>query len=153
MKNVGQPIRDSAPWISQCTKGPRWLNNIFLLSTEIWAEQLKKAPWCRWKGGAREHHPYIHLSSSWHWPTWRTLITSRAFELWATWAGVCPIFPTFSGSAPDSSNAFAPWLKNSEFILVSGKTTRIWCLLFLPQIVWGHSVKRGKAISVDCLNI
>ena len=39
MKNDGQPIRDSVPW---CTKDPRWLNNVFLFSTEIWAEQLKK---------------------------------------------------------------------------------------------------------------
>ena len=44
MKNDGQAIRDSFPWISQCTKDPHWLNNAFLFSTEIWAEQLKKAP-------------------------------------------------------------------------------------------------------------
>ena len=44
MKNVGQPIRDSLPWYSWFTKDPRWLNNVFLFSTEIWAEQLKKAP-------------------------------------------------------------------------------------------------------------
>ena len=44
MKNDGQPIRDSVPWNSRCTKDPRWLNNVFLFSTEIWAEQLKKAP-------------------------------------------------------------------------------------------------------------
>ena len=25
-------------------KDPRWLNNVFLFSTEIWAEQLKKQP-------------------------------------------------------------------------------------------------------------
>ena len=41
MKNDGQPIRDSVPWNSQCTKDPRWLKNFFLFSTEIWAEQLK----------------------------------------------------------------------------------------------------------------
>ena len=46
MKNDGQPIRDSVPWNSRCTKDPRWLNNVFLFSTEIWVEQLKKAP-CR----------------------------------------------------------------------------------------------------------
>ena len=44
MKNDGQPIRDSVPWNSRCTKDPHWLNNIFLFSTEIWAEQLKKPP-------------------------------------------------------------------------------------------------------------
>ena len=44
MKSDGQPIRDSVPWNSRCTKDPRWLNNIFLFSTEIWAEQLKKTP-------------------------------------------------------------------------------------------------------------
>ena len=46
MKNVGQSIRDSVsvPWNSRCTKDPHWLNNIFLFSTEIWAEQLKKTP-------------------------------------------------------------------------------------------------------------
>ena len=44
MKNDGQPIRVSVPWNSRCTKGPRWLNNVFLFSTEIWAEQLKKPP-------------------------------------------------------------------------------------------------------------
>ena len=42
MKNDGQPIRDSVPWNSRCTKDPCWLNNVFLFSTEIWAEQLKK---------------------------------------------------------------------------------------------------------------
>ena len=44
MKNDGQPIRDSVPWNFWCTKDPRWLNNIFLFSTENWAEQLKKPP-------------------------------------------------------------------------------------------------------------
>ena len=44
MKNSGPPIRDSVPWNSQCKKDPRWLNNVLLFSTEIWAEQLKKAP-------------------------------------------------------------------------------------------------------------
>ena len=44
MKNIGQPIRDSLPWYSWCTKDPRWLNNVFLFSTEIWAEQLEKPP-------------------------------------------------------------------------------------------------------------
>ena len=43
MKNNGQPIRDSVPWNSRCTKDPRWLNNVFIFSTEIWAEQLKKS--------------------------------------------------------------------------------------------------------------
>ena len=33
-----------------------------------------------------------------------------AFELCATWAGLWPIFPTFRGSAPHSSKAFAPSL-------------------------------------------
>ena len=42
MKNNGQPMRDSVPWNFQCTKDPRWLNNVFLFSTEIWADQLKK---------------------------------------------------------------------------------------------------------------
>ena len=46
MKNNGQPIRESVPWNSRCTKDPCWLNNIFLFSTEIWAEQLKKHPVC-----------------------------------------------------------------------------------------------------------
>ena len=45
MKNDGQPIRDSVPWNSRCTKDPCWLNIVFLFSTEIWAEQLKKAPY------------------------------------------------------------------------------------------------------------
>ena len=53
MKNAGQPIRDSLPWYFWCTKDPRWLNNVFLFSTEIWAEQLKKAP-CTHKA---EPHP------------------------------------------------------------------------------------------------
>ena len=44
MKNDGQPIRDSVPWNSRYTKDPRWLNNVFIFSTEIWAEQLKKNP-------------------------------------------------------------------------------------------------------------
>ena len=44
MKNNRQPIRDSVPWNSQCTKDPRWLNNVFLFSTESWVEQLKKHP-------------------------------------------------------------------------------------------------------------
>ena len=44
MKNDGRPIRDSVPWNSRCTKDPHWLNNIFLFSIEIWAEQLKKHP-------------------------------------------------------------------------------------------------------------
>ena len=44
MKNNGQPIRDSVPWNSRCKKDPRWLNNVFLFSTEILAGQLKKAP-------------------------------------------------------------------------------------------------------------
>ena len=44
MKIDGQPIRDSVPWNSRCTKDPCWLNNVFLFSTEIWAEQLKKPP-------------------------------------------------------------------------------------------------------------
>ena len=42
IKNNGQPIRDSVPWNSQFTKDPRWLNNVFLFSTEIWAEHFKK---------------------------------------------------------------------------------------------------------------
>ena len=37
-------FRDSVPWNFWCTKDPRWLNNIFLFSTEILAEQLKKHP-------------------------------------------------------------------------------------------------------------
>ena len=41
MKNDGQPIRDSVPWNSRCTKDPCWLNNVFLFSTEIWTKQLK----------------------------------------------------------------------------------------------------------------
>ena len=44
MKNDGQPIRDSVPLNSQCTKDPRKFNNVFLFSTEIWAKQLKKHP-------------------------------------------------------------------------------------------------------------
>ena len=48
MKNNGQPIRVSVPWNSRCTKGPRWLNNVFLFSTEIWAEQLKPPCICSW---------------------------------------------------------------------------------------------------------
>ena len=44
MKNDGQPIRVSVPWNSRCTNDPRWLNNVFLFSTEIWAGQLKKHP-------------------------------------------------------------------------------------------------------------
>ena len=60
MKNDGQPISNFLPWNSQCTKGPRWLNNVFLFSTEIWAEQLKKitlyqASLPRWVTG----HKYI----------------------------------------------------------------------------------------------
>ena len=47
-KNDGQPIRVSVPWNSWCTNDPRWLNNVFLFSTEIWAEQLKKAPCIFW---------------------------------------------------------------------------------------------------------
>ena len=46
MKNDGQPIRYSVPRNSRCTKDPRWLNNVFLFSTEIWADQLKKHPVC-----------------------------------------------------------------------------------------------------------
>ena len=46
MKNDGQPIEDSVPWNSQFTKDLRWLNNVFLFSTEIWAEQLKNHPVC-----------------------------------------------------------------------------------------------------------
>ena len=44
MKNDGhgQPIRDSVPWKSGCTKNPRWLKNVFLFNTEISAKQLKK---------------------------------------------------------------------------------------------------------------
>ena len=42
MKNDGQPIRDSVPWNSRCTKDLRWLNNVFLFSTEIGADQSKK---------------------------------------------------------------------------------------------------------------
>ena len=44
MKNDGRPIRDSVPWNFRCTKDPRWSNNVFLFSTEIWADQLKKPP-------------------------------------------------------------------------------------------------------------
>ena len=39
MKNDGQPISDSVPWNSRCTKDPHWLDNVFLFSSEIWAEQ------------------------------------------------------------------------------------------------------------------
>ena len=46
MKSDGQPIRDPVPWNSRCTKYPRWLNNVFLFSTGIWTEQLKKHPVC-----------------------------------------------------------------------------------------------------------
>ena len=46
MKIDRQPIRDPVPWNSRCTKDPRWLNNVFLFSTEIWTEQLKKHPVC-----------------------------------------------------------------------------------------------------------
>ena len=42
MKNDGQPIIDSVPWNSRCTKDHRWLNNAFPFSAEIWAEQLEK---------------------------------------------------------------------------------------------------------------
>ena len=42
MKNNGRPIRYSAPWILDVPQDPRWLNNVILFSTEIWAEQLKK---------------------------------------------------------------------------------------------------------------
>ena len=58
MKHDGQPIRDSVPWNSQCTKDPGWLNNVFLFSTEIWAEQLKKAP-CRFQDN--DLKMYLHL--------------------------------------------------------------------------------------------
>ena len=44
MKNDGQPIRDSVPLNFLCTKDPCWLNNVFLFSTKVWAEQLKKHP-------------------------------------------------------------------------------------------------------------
>ena len=44
MKSDGQPIKESVPWSSRCTVDPRWLNNIFLFSTEISADQLKKPP-------------------------------------------------------------------------------------------------------------
>ena len=36
MKNYGQPIRDSVPWNSQCTKDPCWLNNIFRCASISW---------------------------------------------------------------------------------------------------------------------
>ena len=47
MKKNGQPIIDSVPWNSCCTKDPRWLNNVFLFSIEVWAEHLEKTP-CIW---------------------------------------------------------------------------------------------------------
>ena len=47
MKNDQPPIRDSVPWNSR-TKDPRWWNNVFLFSSEIWAEQLKKHPVAYW---------------------------------------------------------------------------------------------------------
>ena len=31
-------------WNSPCTKDPRWLNNVFLFSAEIWADQSEKPP-------------------------------------------------------------------------------------------------------------
>ena len=50
MKNGRQPIRGSVPWNSRCTKDSRWLENVFLFSTEIWAEQLKNYPvYLYWK--------------------------------------------------------------------------------------------------------
>ena len=44
----GESIRDSVPWNSRCTKDPRCLNNVFLFSTEIWAEQLKNTLYVLW---------------------------------------------------------------------------------------------------------
>ena len=44
MKNDGHPIRDSVPWNFRCIKDPRWLKNVFLFNTEIWADQSKKPP-------------------------------------------------------------------------------------------------------------
>ena len=48
MKNDWQPIRDSIPWNSCCTKDPCWLNNVFLFSIIIRAEQLKQSPCTIW---------------------------------------------------------------------------------------------------------
>ena len=42
MKNDGQPIRNS-----RCAKDPPWLSNVFLFSSELWAEQVKKPPCTR----------------------------------------------------------------------------------------------------------
>ena len=44
MISNGQPIRDSVPRNSRCTKDPRWLNNVFLFITKIRVEQIKKHP-------------------------------------------------------------------------------------------------------------
>ena len=41
MKNDGQPMRGFVPWNCWNKEGSRWLNNVFLFSTEIGAEQLK----------------------------------------------------------------------------------------------------------------
>ena len=53
---------------SRCTKDPRWLNNVFLFSTEIWAEQFKNHPvrvspgpmqW-RLPPCKKHHHTFVH---------------------------------------------------------------------------------------------
>ena len=77
-KNNGQPIRNSVPWNSRCTKDPGWLNNVFLFSTEIWAEQLKKAP-CIYGRMDKVKNAETHFPapSGWSLSTW---LRSRWFE-------------------------------------------------------------------------
>ena len=82
MKNDEQPIRDYVPGNSQFTKDPCWLNNTFLFSTEIWAEQLKKPPCisgkiCR-KGGYQHMHSRTHTHT--HPPSRWDFLTKKRFS-------------------------------------------------------------------------
>ena len=66
MKSDGQPNKDFVSWNFQCTNDPRWLNNVFLFSTEIWAEQLQKNTLWDKYGGPYLLNPKLVSISDFH---------------------------------------------------------------------------------------
>ena len=126
MKNDGQPIRDYVRWNFQCTKDPRWLNNIFLLSAEIWAEQLK-------------NHP-VYMEGSVGWAAVELAIRRKAREgkmiAYGGWVGVDGWVGSVTGSGWGLNALCSPAASDPQ--LPSSPPTRQWSWYDFPLIGAAH---------------
>ena len=115
MKNDGQPIEDSVPWNSWYTKDPRWLNNVFLFSTEFWAEHLK-------------NHP-VEVPAYW-WVLIFWILKSLIFVIWIIQPGIIEkwqwqnLWIQFQPHQSWNSTSEVPFYRRgfSQFNLSTGKT-------------------------------